>query len=146
LSITKPNPHVFGALPLLACWHGIARSSCQWTGTDAASRRNEGVAQHNNKGDKIGSLDTAISNDNVVTINRLNDATTVTVRDRDTGKVASEGFGLLQDGDVRVGVLPEREEILVGSERPDAGGIGCANDSARAVSPAMASAASTPTP
>jgi hypothetical protein len=50
------------------------------------------VAQHNNKGDKIGSLDTAISNDNVVTINRLNDVTTVTVRDRDTGKVTSETF------------------------------------------------------
>jgi hypothetical protein len=34
------------------------------------------------------------------------------------------GFGLLQDGDVRVGVFPEREEILVGGERPDAGGVG----------------------
>src|SRR5580704_1377117 len=32
-------------------------------------------------------------------------------------------FGLLQDWDVGVGVFPEGEEILVGSERPDAGGI-----------------------
>jgi hypothetical protein len=32
-------------------------------------------------------------------------------------------FGLLQDGDVGVGVLPEGEEIFVGGERPDAGGI-----------------------
>jgi hypothetical protein len=27
-------------------------------------------------------------------------------------------FGLLQDGDVGVGVFPEREEILAGGERP----------------------------
>ena len=33
-------------------------------------------------------------------------------------------FGLLQDGDVGVGVFPEREEILVGGERSDAGGVG----------------------
>ena len=33
-------------------------------------------------------------------------------------------LGLLQDGDVGVGVFPEREEIFVGGERPDAGGIG----------------------
>jgi hypothetical protein len=33
-------------------------------------------------------------------------------------------FSLLQDGDVGVGVFPEGEEILVGGERPDAGGIG----------------------
>jgi hypothetical protein len=48
----------------------------------------------NNKGEKIGSLDIAISNehDRSVTINRLNDVTTVTVRDRNTGKVASETF------------------------------------------------------
>jgi len=31
---------------------------------------------------------------------------------------------LLQDGDVGVGVFPEGEEILVGGERTDAGGIG----------------------
>src|ERR1700757_1327257 len=34
------------------------------------------------------------------------------------------GFGLLQDGDVGVGVFPEGEEVFVSSERPDAGGIG----------------------
>ncbi len=33
-------------------------------------------------------------------------------------------LGFLQDGDVGVGVFPEREEILVGGERPDAGGVG----------------------
>jgi hypothetical protein len=46
----------------------------------------------NNKGEKIGSLDIAISNDKSVTINRINDVTTVTVRDRITGKVSSETF------------------------------------------------------
>jgi hypothetical protein len=50
------------------------------------------MAYMNNKGDKIGSLDTAISNDNVVTIIRLNDVTTVTLRDRNTGKVTAETF------------------------------------------------------
>src|ERR1700693_5165325 len=34
------------------------------------------------------------------------------------------GLGLLQDGDAGVGVFPEGEEIFVGGERPDAGGIG----------------------
>jgi hypothetical protein len=34
----------------------------------------------------------AISGDKTVTINRLNDVTTVTVRDRNTGKVTSETF------------------------------------------------------
>jgi hypothetical protein len=33
------------------------------------------------------------------------------------------GFGLLVDGNVGVGDFPEGEEILVGGERPDAGGI-----------------------
>jgi len=37
-------------------------------------------------------------------------------------------FGVLQDGDVGVGVgvgvFPEREEVSVSGERPDAGGIG----------------------
>jgi hypothetical protein len=33
-------------------------------------------------------------------------------------------FGFFQDGDVRVGVFPEREEFFVGVERPDASGIG----------------------
>ena len=34
------------------------------------------------------------------------------------------GFGLLQDGDVWVAVFPEGEEVLVGGERPNAGGVG----------------------
>ena len=45
-----------------------------------------------NKGEKIGSLTVAISNEKTVTINRLNDVTTVTVRDRNTGKMDSETF------------------------------------------------------
>ncbi len=46
----------------------------------------------NNKGENIGSLTTAISNDKNVTINRLNDVTTVTNQDRTTGKVSTETF------------------------------------------------------
>src|SRR5271168_1170827 len=33
-------------------------------------------------------------------------------------------LGFFQDGDVGVGVFPEGEEIFVGGQRPDAGGIG----------------------
>jgi hypothetical protein len=44
------------------------------------------MAYMNNKGDKIGSLDVAISNDNVVAINRLDDVTTVTVRESRHGQ------------------------------------------------------------
>src|SRR3989442_89688 len=33
-------------------------------------------------------------------------------------------FSFLQDGDVGVGIFPEREEISVGGECPDTGGIG----------------------
>ena len=32
-------------------------------------------------------------------------------------------FGFLQDGDVGAGVFPEREEIFVGGERPNAGSM-----------------------
>ena len=32
-------------------------------------------------------------------------------------------FRFLQDWDIGIGVLPEGEEIFVGSERPDTGGI-----------------------
>jgi hypothetical protein len=46
----------------------------------------------NNKGEKIGSLTHAVSSDKSVTINRLNDVTTVTTRDRNTGKVTTETF------------------------------------------------------
>jgi hypothetical protein len=34
------------------------------------------------------------------------------------------GFGLLQDGNIRVGVFPEREKIFVSRKRACAGGIG----------------------
>ena len=34
------------------------------------------------------------------------------------------GFGLLEDGDVWIGVFPESEEVFIGGEYPDAGGIG----------------------
>ena len=33
-------------------------------------------------------------------------------------------LGLLQDRDVGVGIFPEGEEVFVGGERPDTGGIG----------------------
>jgi hypothetical protein len=46
----------------------------------------------NNKGEKTGSLTAAVANDRSVTVNRLNDVTTVTVRDRVTGEVGSETF------------------------------------------------------
>jgi hypothetical protein len=36
------------------------------------------------------------------------------------------GLGLLQDGDLRIGVFPKVEKIVVGGERPDAGGLGIA--------------------
>jgi hypothetical protein len=42
------------------------------------------------------------------------------------------GLGVLQDGDVGVGVCPEGEEIFVGGECPDAGGICIGIQSARA--------------
>jgi len=43
------------------------------------------------------------------------------------------GLGLLQDGDVGVGVFPEREEVFLGGERTDTGRIGI-----RFVSPEIA--------
>jgi hypothetical protein len=64
--------------------------------TVPAPSRDKGVTRHmdyvNNKGESIGSLTVAISNDKNVSINCLNDVTTVTVRDRNTGKVCSETF------------------------------------------------------
>src|ERR1700691_5931494 len=72
---------------------------------------------------------------------------TATTQGRTTGKVSSEtlfddspigqvggwsqllqlrvlSFGLLQNGDVGVGVFPEGKKIFVGGERPDAGSVG----------------------
>jgi hypothetical protein len=45
-----------------------------------------------NKGEKIGSLSVSIANDKSITINRLRDVTTLTIRDRNTGKVTTETF------------------------------------------------------
>jgi hypothetical protein len=39
------------------------------------------------------------------------------------------GRGLLQDGNLGIGLFPEGEEILVGGERPDAGSIGTVPES-----------------
>jgi hypothetical protein len=46
----------------------------------------------NNQGEKIGFNDVAISNDKSVTINRINNVTTINERDRTTGKVSTEIF------------------------------------------------------
>jgi hypothetical protein len=46
----------------------------------------------NNSGENIGSLTTAVSNDKVVTINRINNVTTVSTRDRNTEKSSTETF------------------------------------------------------
>jgi hypothetical protein len=45
---------------------------------------------NNNRGEKIGRLDISFSKDSAVTVHELNDVTTVTVRDRNTGKVTTE--------------------------------------------------------
>jgi len=45
-----------------------------------------------NKGEKIGSLTVSTSSDKMITINRLRNITTVTVRDRNTGQVSTETF------------------------------------------------------
>lgn len=46
----------------------------------------------NNKGEKVGSLTTAVSNDKSITIQRTQNVTIVTTRDRNTGKVSTETF------------------------------------------------------
>jgi hypothetical protein len=45
-----------------------------------------------NKGEKIGSLTVSISADKMITINRVRNMTTVTVRDRNTGQVSTQTF------------------------------------------------------
>jgi len=45
-----------------------------------------------NKCEKIGSLTVSISADKMITINRVRNMTTVTVRDRNTGQVSTETF------------------------------------------------------
>ena len=46
----------------------------------------------NNKGEKIGSLTTAVSNDESITIQRTANVTIVNIRDRNTGKVSTDIF------------------------------------------------------
>ena len=46
----------------------------------------------NNSGEKIGSITTAVSNDESITIQRSQNVTIVTTRDRNTGKVSTEMF------------------------------------------------------
>ena len=46
----------------------------------------------NNKGEKIGSLTTTVSNDESITIQRTLNVTIVTTRDRNTGKVTIDTF------------------------------------------------------
>ena len=46
----------------------------------------------NNKGENIGSLTNARSNDRSITINRIHDVTIVSTRDRNTGEVTTETF------------------------------------------------------
>ena len=46
----------------------------------------------NNKGEKIGSLTTAVSNDESITIQRTANVTIVNTRDRNTGKVSTDIF------------------------------------------------------
>jgi len=43
-----------------------------------------------NRGKKIGRLDVSISKDKVVTVHELRNVTTITVRDRNNGKVTTE--------------------------------------------------------
>jgi len=43
-----------------------------------------------NRGKKIGRLDESMSNDKMVTVHELRNITTITVRDRNTGKVTTE--------------------------------------------------------
>ena len=45
-----------------------------------------------NQGETIGSLTVSISNDKSVVINRIRNVTTVSVRDRNSGKVTTETF------------------------------------------------------
>ena len=46
----------------------------------------------NNKGEKVGSITTAVSSDKSITINRTQNVTIITTRDRNTGKVTTETF------------------------------------------------------
>jgi hypothetical protein len=45
-----------------------------------------------NSGNPLGFIETLISNDRVITVNHLGQATTVTTRDRASGQVKTETF------------------------------------------------------
>jgi hypothetical protein len=45
---------------------------------------------NDNSGKKIGRLDVSMSKDKTVTVHELRNVTTITVRDRNTGKVTTE--------------------------------------------------------
>jgi hypothetical protein len=45
---------------------------------------------NDNSGKKIGRLDVSMSKDSVVTVHELRNITTITVRDRNSGKVTTE--------------------------------------------------------
>jgi hypothetical protein len=45
---------------------------------------------NNNRGEKIGRLDVSFFKDSTVTVHELNNVTTITVRDRNTGKVTTD--------------------------------------------------------
>ena len=45
---------------------------------------------NDNRGNKIGRLDVSVSKDKTVTVHELRNITTITVRDRNTGKVTTE--------------------------------------------------------
>lgn len=45
---------------------------------------------NDNNGNKIGRLDTSVSRDRVVTVHEIRNITTISTRDRNTGKVKTE--------------------------------------------------------
>src|SRR6185437_4687438 len=76
-------------------------ATCDGKPTVVKSQTVNGVAKRSlggdmdyidNKGEKIGSLTVSTSSDKMITINRLRNITTVTVRDRNTGQVSTETF------------------------------------------------------
>ena len=50
----------------------------------------ENMQINDNGGKKIGRLDTSVSRDRVVTVHEIRNITTITTRDRNTGKVKTE--------------------------------------------------------
>ena len=50
------------------------------------------IVNKDNDGKLIGFIETLVSNERVVTVNATQQATTVTTRDRSTGKVKTETF------------------------------------------------------